>query len=45
MAEIAFVSDIKGVCSNGDTRLISSKPRNAESMNTNNIDSSNCMGG
>ena len=34
MASSALVSDIKGVCSKGDTRLITSNPINAASMNT-----------
>ena len=34
IADIAFVSDISGVCSRGETRRINSKPKNAASMNT-----------
>jgi len=34
MAEIAFVRDINGVCSRGETRRINSNPRNAASMKT-----------
>src|SRR5262249_32276976 len=34
MASSAFVSDISGVCSSGETRRITSKPMNAASMNT-----------
>src|SRR5262249_49437411 len=34
IAEIAFVSDISGVCSSGDTRRITSKPRKVASTNT-----------
>ena len=31
---IEFAPDISGVCSNGDTRLITSNPMNAASMKT-----------
>src|SRR5207244_732853 len=34
MASSAFVSDISGVCSSGETRRITSKPMNAASMKT-----------
>jgi hypothetical protein len=34
MPEIAFVADIKGVCSSGGTRDITWYPRNAASANT-----------
>ena len=34
MASSAFVSDIRGVCSSGETRRMTSKPMNAASMNT-----------
>src|SRR2546430_10705003 len=34
IAEIALVSDISGVCNSGDTRRITSKPRNVERRNT-----------
>src|SRR6185436_19486103 len=37
IAEIAFVSDISGVCSKGDTRRITSNPRNVASINTNKL--------
>src|SRR4051794_37457042 len=43
MAEIALVSDISGVCSSGETRRTSSKPRNPASMKTNSADSSKCI--
>src|SRR5271157_1590515 len=38
MAEIALVSDISGVCSRRDTRLITCRPMKVDSMNTNSID-------
>ena len=34
MPEIAFVSDISGVCRSGGTRRITSNPRNVASMKT-----------
>jgi hypothetical protein len=34
MAEMALVSDISGVCNRGDTRRITSKPRNVASKKT-----------
>ena len=37
MAEIAFVSDISGVCNNRDTRLITPRPMKVASMNTNSV--------
>jgi len=37
MAEIAFVSDISGVCSNRDTRLITPRPMKVANMNTNSV--------
>src|SRR5437773_7913520 len=37
MAEIAFVSDISGVCSNRDTRLTTPRPMNVASMNTKSV--------
>ena len=37
MAEIAFVSDISGVCSNRDTRLITPMPMKVANMNTNSV--------
>ena len=36
MAEIAFVSDISGVCSSRETLRITNSPVNVASMNTNN---------
>src|SRR5580704_6199217 len=38
MASSAFVNDISGVCSSGETRLISSIPKNADRMNTNRLE-------
>src|SRR5690348_14795888 len=38
MASNAFVRDINGVCNSGETRLISSNPRNAARMNTNRLE-------
>src|SRR5262245_41611050 len=35
IAEIALVSDISGVCSSRDTRRITSRPMNVDSINTN----------
>ena len=35
IAEIALVSDISGVCSSRETRRMTSRPRNVDSMNTN----------
>ena len=35
IAEIALVSDISGVCSSGDTRRMTSRPRNVASRKTN----------
>src|SRR5438034_2173799 len=37
MAEMEFVSDISGVCSNRDTRLITPRPMKVASMNTNSV--------
>ncbi len=37
IAEIALVSDISGVCSRRETRLMTSMPMNVESMNTNSM--------
>ena len=34
IAEIALVSDISGVCSSRDTRVITPRPMNVASMNT-----------
>jgi hypothetical protein len=34
IAEIAFVKDISGVCSSGETLRITSSPRNVANMNT-----------
>src|SRR5215472_5810797 len=38
MASSALVNDISGVWSKGETRLMSSSPRNAARMNTNRLD-------
>src|SRR5215467_11432882 len=43
IAEMAFVSDISGVCRSGETRRTSSKPRNAASISVNRTVSSNCI--
>src|SRR5262249_29989228 len=37
MADMAFVSDISGVCSKRDTRLITPRPMKVASMNTNSV--------
>ena len=37
IAEMALVSDISGVCNNGDTRRMTSSPRKVESKKTNNF--------
>src|SRR5258708_37232690 len=39
MASKALVKDISGVCSNGETRRITSKPMNAASINTYRLES------
>src|SRR5712671_1963039 len=38
MAEIAFVSDIKGVCSRRETRRMTSSPTNVASMKTKRVE-------
>src|SRR5580658_10129936 len=38
MASRAFVRDISGVCSSGETRLMSSIPKNADRINTNRLE-------
>src|SRR5690349_1207005 len=40
IAEIALVSDMSGVCSRGDTRRITSRPKNVDSRNTKSFGSS-----
>jgi len=37
MAEMALVSDINGVCKSGETRLMTSRPRNVARRNTNRL--------
>src|SRR5688572_23929845 len=37
MAEIAFVIDIRGVCSSRETRVMTPRPMNVASMNTNSM--------
>src|SRR5437763_9891073 len=43
IAEMAFVSDISGVCNSGDTRRITSRPRNVDRRNTKSLGSRSVM--
>src|SRR5262245_20077005 len=44
IAEMALVSDISGVCSSGDTRRMTSSPRNVDRRKTNSFDSMPVIG-